>query len=248
MACSTCGNDRVDVSLVEQGDRWLKVPPTLTRADRERVQQSMEALACKSSDAATVAIAFAAKGRSADAKECGPGMIYAEELARRLATAGARTCSELHGTVEGSDFIGTLRTCRVLVVVVTPAVYESRDCLEAISAALEEDLDILPVVFEGPTPSSKDEKWAGLGADDEQGQQQVFGVQSIGGRTSRTLLPLMGTSSLRLVIVTISMHAPRLDSRVRFFQVEGAGAKRLWEAQSDACTAGDHALLWIYCG
>ena len=167
-------------------------------------------------------------------------MIYAEELARRLATAGARTCSELHGTVEGRDFISTLQTCQVLVVVVTPAVYESRDCLEAISAALEEDLDILPVIFEGPTPSSKDEQWAGLGADDEQGHQQVFGVQSIGGRTSRTLLPLIGTSSLRLVIVTISMHAPRLVSRVR--------AKRLWEAQSDACTAGDHALLWICCG
>jgi hypothetical protein len=48
--------------------------------------------------------------------------------------------------------------CQVLIVVVSPALFQSKPCLEEIYNALEAKIWILPIIFEGPIPPAN-EQW-----------------------------------------------------------------------------------------
>lgn len=43
---------------------------------------------------------------------------------------------------------GTLSQCKVLIVLVTPALYQSVQCLRQIAAAFESNIPVLPLLFE----------------------------------------------------------------------------------------------------
>jgi len=72
----------------------------------------------------------------------GPGMIYTEFLARKLHETGIKTFSGLHvdagenWEVILSKISGRGSQCKVLVVILNPALYLSKPCLKEIYTAL----------------------------------------------------------------------------------------------------------------
>ena len=110
-----------------------------------------------------------------DAAGCGPGMLYVAELARRLHASGVPCFTGMHvpAGVDWHCFLeklcGRWSHCRLLLVVVTPALYSSRPCLQEIATALKNGVKILPLLFEGPVPR-KEAQWAMVEKSDEEGK------------------------------------------------------------------------------
>ena len=134
-------------------------------------------------------VSYATGHRDADAPGCGPGMYYAKATVDALQGAGIDTFSGLH--VGAGDFWkvfldkinGRWSKCKVLVVVVTPALYQSEACLEEIATAERStrDVRILPVLFEttqgakGPPPN---DQWPMITKHDQKGKLMLQTVQS----------------------------------------------------------------------
>jgi hypothetical protein len=76
--------------------------------------------------------------RSIDAKGAGPGMRQAEAIIKGLHTKGISCGSGLHvPTGENwKSFLQKIRTCKVFIVLLSPAFYLSENCLDELYAAL----------------------------------------------------------------------------------------------------------------
>jgi hypothetical protein len=57
--------------------------------------------------------------------------------------------------------------CQVLIVVVSPALFQSKPCLEKIYNALQAKIFIVPIIFEGPIPPANDQ-WPMITLDDSE--------------------------------------------------------------------------------
>ena len=71
---------------------------------------------------------------------------------------------------------GRFSECKALVVVVTPALYQSRACLAEISAALDAGVRVVPVLFENPIPTAR-EQWPMIDKHDSDGKLMLLKVQ-----------------------------------------------------------------------
>jgi len=113
-----------------------------------------------------VVVSYATGTRNMDTKGNGPGMYYASRLIHSLKAKGIDSFSGLHvppgvnwriffDKLDGAD-----SKAKVLIVVVTPALYNSPVCLEEIHAGLSNSKITLkiPVLFEEPIPR-KDFMW-----------------------------------------------------------------------------------------
>ena len=109
-----------------------------------------------------------------DASGCGLGMKFAKMIVDALQGAGIDTFSGLHVGV-GTDWKvfldklgGRFAECKVLVVVVTPALFQSKPCLEEIFTAQKKKVRVLPVLFENPVPD-EDDQWPMITETDQKG-------------------------------------------------------------------------------
>ena len=153
-----------------ENSSWLRVPPSISLEAGGIVKHYMQDLV-KGNLAAyfpPVVLSYATGQRhGVDADGTGPGIFYARALAKRLDEAGVDTFSGLH-VPPGTDwevFFQKLKVCRALIVIVTPALFESEAFLKEISVALERELPIISVVFEGPVPPPS-EQWAKFKEDE----------------------------------------------------------------------------------
>ena len=113
-----------------------------------------------------VVISYASGRRSGrDCDGAGPGMYYAAGVLGLLHERGVRCFSGLH-VPPGTDWeVFMLRLnsrfaqAKVLIVVLTAALFESKPCLKEINAAIRKGIPVLPIRFEDKLPGYKDQ-WA----------------------------------------------------------------------------------------
>jgi hypothetical protein len=130
-----------------------------------------------------VLVSYATGSRQGvDAPGCGPGMLYAQAVVDELGKAGLGSFTGLHvgAGVDWHVFVeklsGRFSECKALVVVVTPALYQSRACLAEISAALDAGVRVVPVLFENPIPTAR-EQWPMIDKHDSDGKLMLLKVQ-----------------------------------------------------------------------
>eukprot|EP00618_Florenciella_parvula_P018932 CAMPEP_0119475376 /NCGR_PEP_ID=MMETSP1344-20130328/6287_1 /TAXON_ID=236787 /ORGANISM="Florenciella parvula, Strain CCMP2471" /LENGTH=223 /DNA_ID=CAMNT_0007508883 /DNA_START=196 /DNA_END=863 /DNA_ORIENTATION=+ len=160
--------------------------PALTLEDGEVARAAMQALVKGELNAyyPEVLISYATGRREGDAPGCGPGMLYCKKICELLEAKNIDTFSGLH-VPAGTDwkvFLLKLNSrfanCKVLIVVVSPALYESIPCLNEIFDALtsKKGVKIIPVLFENPLPRS-DDQWTKVQADDLKAVEMLTRVQ-----------------------------------------------------------------------
>jgi hypothetical protein len=117
-------------------------------------------------------------GRDCDG--AGPGMYYAAGILKILHERGVRCFSGLH-VPPGTDWeVFMLRLnsrraqAKVLIVVLTAALFESKPCLKEINAAIKKGIPVLPIRFEDKVPGHKDQ-WARF--TDEDSELMIYRVQ-----------------------------------------------------------------------
>lgn len=155
------------------------MPSRITLKDGEEVRNSMQRLVKGHVDSyfPEVLISYATgcrdqchgHWRDDDAEGCGPGMLYCQAICNELEARGINTFSGLH-VPAGTDwqvFLLKLNSrfseAKVLIVIVTPAMYRSIPCLTEIFTALtnKRRVTLLPVLFENPIPRV-DEQWPSI--------------------------------------------------------------------------------------
>jgi hypothetical protein len=128
-----------------------------------------------------VVISYASGRRPGrDCDGAGPGMYYAAGILKILHERGVRCFSGLH-VPPGTDWeVFMLRLnsrraqAKVLIVVLTAALFESKPCLKEINAAIKKGIPVLPIRFEDKVPGHKDQ-WARF--TDEDSELMIYRVQ-----------------------------------------------------------------------
>eukprot|EP00937_MAST-01D_sp_MAST-1D-sp2_P008239 g8239.t1 len=174
------------------------LPARIEASDGERVRQLMQDMVPPESRAPRgsiqefypkVLITYATGGRpGVDAPGTGPGMYYALWLAMLLQERSVDCFSGLC-VPAGTDwrmFIdklgGRFSECTHLIVVHTDALYDSRPCLQEIFTAVDNDRQILPVLFDAAQRLFKPrEQWPRIKRTDGDGKKWLFEVQRVFG-------------------------------------------------------------------
>ena len=128
-----------------------------------------------------VVISYASGRRSGrDCDGAGPGMYYAAGILKILHERGVRCFSGLH-VPPGTDWeVFMLRLnsrraqAKVLIVVLTAALFDSKPCLKELNAAIKKGIPVLPIRFEDKLPGHKDQ-WARF--TDEESELMIYRVQ-----------------------------------------------------------------------
>ena len=126
-----------------------------------------------------VVISYASGRRSGrDCDGAGPGMYYAVGVLGLLHERGVRCFSGLH-VPPGTDWeVFMLRLnsrraqAKVLIVVLTAALFDSKPCLKELNAAIKKGIPVLPIRFEDKLPK---DQWARF--TDEDSELMVYRVQ-----------------------------------------------------------------------
>ena len=139
----------------------LTVPDVIGLKTGQTVRKKMQSLV-KGSDEVyfpPVLISYATGSRAnQDADGCWPGMLYAQKVSEILEGHGIETYSGLHvhAGIDWKVFLEKMSSdfseCKVLIVIVTPALFNSQACMLEIFTALEANLRIIPVLFENAKP------------------------------------------------------------------------------------------------
>ena len=128
-----------------------------------------------------VVISYASGRRlGQDCDDAGPGMYYAAGILKILHERGVRCFSGLH-VPPGTDWeVFMLRLnsrraqAKVLIVVLTAALFDSKPCLKELNAAIKKGIPVLPIRFEDKLPGHKDQ-WARF--TDEESELMIYRVQ-----------------------------------------------------------------------
>lgn len=162
------------------------IPSSITLSMGEELRRYMQGLVKGNVEQfyPKVCISYATGRREdVDAPGCGPGMFYASSIAHTLTTEnGIDVFTGLH-VPAGEDWhvfldklSGRFSECQLLIVIVTPALFQSKPCLEEIDGALDAGLKILPLLFENPIPAPNDQ-WCMITKDDGEGKLMLSRVQ-----------------------------------------------------------------------
>jgi hypothetical protein len=143
-----------------------------------------------------VVISYASGRRSGrDCDGAGPGMYYAAGILGLLHERGVRCFSGLH-VPPGTDWeVFMLRLnsrrarAKVLIVVLTAALFQSKPCLKEMNAAIKNGISVLPIRFEDTTLPAKGDQWAKY--TDEDSEMMVYRVQEHLGKINS--IPHPGT-------------------------------------------------------
>jgi hypothetical protein len=149
-------------------------------------------------------------------------MYYAAGVVRILHECGLQCFSGLHVPV-GRDWKvfmlrikGRLANAKVLIIIKTAALYESKPCLEEINSAIERGIPLIPICFQEKNLPGRREQWAQF--TDERSELMIANVQEHLGKIND--IPNPGTllnvpSTLDEIIteinkhVTIKAHVPK---------------------------------------
>ena len=117
-----------------------------------------------------IILSYASGRRPDDCEGSGPGVVYVMGLAEFLHERGLRCFSGLQ-VPPGEDWEtfmlrltgenGKREKPKVLIVLLTAALYQSKPCLKEIDTAIRQEIPILPVRFEDDLPG-KAEQWTNL--------------------------------------------------------------------------------------
>ena len=134
-----------------------------------------------------VVISYASGRRPQDCEGAGPGMFYAADFLEFLHERRVPAFSGLH-VPPGKDWKvfmlrleGKKAQAKVLVVLLTAALYQSKPCLEEIHAAIENHIPLLPIRFEAKLPDKKNQ-WPQL--TDEAEEVMISRVQKTLGKAN----------------------------------------------------------------
>eukprot|EP00900_Chrysochromulina_parva_P004800 jgi/Chrpa1/14320/Chrysochromulina_OHIO_Genome00005617-RA len=117
-----------------------------------------------------IVLSYASGRRPDDCEGSGPGVVYAMGLMEFFHERGLQCFSGLQVPpgVDWETFMlrlngenGKREKPKVLIVLLTAALYQSKPCLKEIDAAIREEVPILPVRFEDKLPG-KAEQWTNL--------------------------------------------------------------------------------------
>jgi hypothetical protein len=144
---------------------------------------------------------YATGTRDCDAPGTGPGLVYAAQLALRFAKARIPCFTGLH-VPPGDDWKiyytkldGRFSECSVFIVLLTPALYQSMNCLEEVSRALRAKrngvkVKVIPLRMELQLPG-KSKQWPGVKKTDVDNLQRLTEVQEGLGKINA--FPARGT-------------------------------------------------------
>jgi hypothetical protein len=160
-----------------------------------------------------VVLSYATGRREQDCPGAGPGMYYAAGVVRILHECGLQCFSGLHVPV-GRDWKvfmlrikGRLANAKVLIIIKTAALYESKPCLEEINSAIEREIPLIPICFQEKNLPRRREQWAKF--KDERSELMIANVQEHLGKIND--IPNPGTllnvpSTLDEIIKEINKH------------------------------------------
>ena len=163
-------------------------------------------------------ISYASGKRPQDCVGAGPGMYYAADLVKILNGRGVQCFSGLH-VPPGRDWKtfmlrlkGHRARAKVLIVVLTKALYESKPCLDEIHTAVKKGITLLPIYFEEALPS-KQNQWTKF-IKDADSELMVLDVQEQLGKING--IPHPGTvftvpDAMHRILIEVEKHvrAPR---------------------------------------
>ena len=175
-----------------------------------------------------VVLSYATGRREQDCPGAGPGMYYAAGIVRILHECGLQCFSGLHVPV-GRDWKvfmlrikGRQANAKVLIIIKTAALYESKPCLEEINSAIEREIPLIPICFQDKNLPGRRQQWAKF--TDERSELMIANVQEHLGKIND--IPNPGTllnvpSTLDEIIteinkhVTIKAHVPKLKPAIQ---------------------------------
>ena len=119
-------------------------------------------------------LSYASGRRPRDCEGSGPGVVYAKGMIDFLHERGLQCFSGLQVPpgVDWETFVlrltgenGKREKPKVLIVILTAALYKSRPCLKEIDMAIKHEVELLPVRFEDRLPA-KEDQWTNLNGQD----------------------------------------------------------------------------------
>jgi hypothetical protein len=158
-------------------------------------------------------ISYASGKRPQDCAGAGPGMYYAADLVKLLNGRGVQCFSGLH-VPPGKDWKtfmlrleGHRARAKVLIVVLTKALFESKPCLDEIHTAVKKGITLLPIYFEEALPS-KPNQWTKFIKDDDL-ELMVLDVQKQLGKING--IPHPGTvftvpDAMHRILIEVEKH------------------------------------------
>jgi hypothetical protein len=209
--------------VAEHGTTDLFLPPQqITITMSNQTQSIVQALIPRGGVDAfwpTVVLSYATscRGPGIDAEGAGPGMYFAAAMVVALAAAGFPCFSGLciPGGVDWKTFLPRLQLKRlkrakakVLIVLLSKALYKSVPCLEEIHTALENGVAIFPVRIELDLPGEQGQ-WAKLqNSENIEDNMKVATVQA--GLNKLNFVPARGT-----LLEQLPTELPKILDRVR---------------------------------
>ena len=158
-------------------------------------------------------ISYASGKRPQDCAGAGPGMYYAADLVKLLNGRGVQCFSGLH-VPPGKDWKtfmlrlkGHRERAKVLIVVLTKALFESKPCLDEIHTAVKKGITLLPIYFEEALPS-KPNQWTKF-IKDADSELMVLDVQEQLGKING--IPHPGTvftvpDAMHRILIEVEKH------------------------------------------
>jgi hypothetical protein len=152
-----------------------------------------------------------------DCEGSGPGVMYAMGLMEFLHERGLQCFSGLQvpAGVDWQTFMlrltgenGKREKPKVLIIILTAGLFQSRPCLKEIDTAIENKIALLPVRFEDNLPA-KEEQWTNL--DDPDWEMMKFNVQAKLNKLNN--IPNPGTvlnraTALEDILAELEKHLP----------------------------------------
>jgi hypothetical protein len=157
------------------------------------------------------------KGVADDCEGSGPGVMYAKGLMEFLHERGLQCFSGLQVPpgVDWETFMlrltgenGKREKPKVLIIILTAALYQSKPCLKEIDTAIKHEVELLPVRFEDNLPG-KAEQWTNLKG--QEWEMRKFRVQE--KLNALNNIPNPGTvlnrpTSLQDIVAELEKHLP----------------------------------------
>ena len=169
----------------------------------------------------SVVLSYASGRRPGDCEGSGPGVMYARGMMECLHERGLQCFSGLQVPpgVDWETFMlrltgenGKRAKPKVLIVILTAALYKSKPCLKEISTAIENKIALLPVRFEDKLPA-KEDQWTNL--EDQEWEMMKFRVQAKLNKLNN--IPNPGTvlnraNALKDIMAEIDRYLPPPDA------------------------------------
>eukprot|EP00618_Florenciella_parvula_P012279 CAMPEP_0119509946 /NCGR_PEP_ID=MMETSP1344-20130328/29068_1 /TAXON_ID=236787 /ORGANISM="Florenciella parvula, Strain CCMP2471" /LENGTH=829 /DNA_ID=CAMNT_0007546829 /DNA_START=354 /DNA_END=2839 /DNA_ORIENTATION=+ len=226
-----------EANLVVQVQRQIIDGVSVEEGQRVRNHmQSLVPAAAISEYAPKVMISYSNGHRvGLDGEGCGLGMQYARLVASTLDRSGIPCFSGLHQSVSAEQswkmYFEKSKVADVMIAVLTPSFYTSGACLDEITAAINNGLKVIPLVFErtvNGNPPWSNGCWVKTIAKLEEKQQELAAatstIQALSKLTADPTLPGTVLDQSELLDQLVGTVKGVLDASSRAAQDEAAAS------------------------